>query len=172
VRATILLTAEKTIHSKRVKTTNVPTADSRNDIDVPGESATSITKDLNGPAEAHVGGAEARRSKPSRLEAIALALGVSVATANLSVAPAILSLMLKYGAIIPAVAAGIILALFIAPGILSAWALGRHGLHGYFLGSYALALASAVDKASPEGVALTTIIPLIYIAGIAQSIVE
>jgi len=95
-----------------------------------------------------------------------------VATANFSVVPAILSFMSKYGVTVPAVAAGIILALFIAPGILSAWTLGRHRLYGYFLGSHALALASADDKASPEGIALTTIIPLIYIAGIAQSTVE
>jgi len=98
-----------------------------------------------------VGAAEARRGKPSWLEAIAFALGVSVATANLSVVPAMLSSMLKYGAIVPAVVAGIILALFIAPGILSTWTLGRHRLHGYFLGSYALTLALVVDKASPEG---------------------
>jgi len=119
-----------------------------------------------------VGGAEAQRGKPSRLEAIAYALEVSTAVANLAVAPALLSLMLKYGAIIPAIAAGIILTLLMAAGALSAWALGKHRLHGHFLGSYALALALVVDKASPEGVALTTIIPLIYIAGIAQSTVE
>jgi len=119
-----------------------------------------------------VGGTEARRGKPSRLETIALALGVSVATANLSVVPAIRNFMSKYGVTVPAVAAGIILALFIAPGILSAWTLGRHRLHGYFLGSYALALASLAEKASPEGILLTTIIPLIYIAGIAHSITE
>ena len=119
-----------------------------------------------------MGGAEARRGKPSRLETIALALGVSVATANLSVVPAMLNFMSKYGVTVPAVAAGIILALFIAPGILSAWTLGRHRLHGYFLGSYALALALVVDRASPEGILLTTILPIIYIAGIAHSIVE
>jgi len=119
-----------------------------------------------------VGRAEAHWGKPSRLEAIAHALHVSVAAANLAVVPAILSLILKYGAIIPAVAAGIILALSIAAGALSTWTLGKHKLHGYFLGSYALALASLAEKASPEGIALTTIIPLIYIAGIAQSIVE
>jgi len=129
-------------------------------------------KDLNSPAETYVRGAEAHRDKPSRLEAIAYALEVSTAVANLAVAPALLSLMLKYGAIIPAVAAGIILTLLMAAGALSAWALGKHRLHGHFLGSYALALASADDKASPEGIALTTILPLIYIAGLVQSTVE
>jgi len=119
-----------------------------------------------------VGAAEANRGKPSRLEAIAYVFEVSTAVANLAVAPALLSLMLKHGAIIPAVVAGIMLTLLMAAGALSARALGKHRLHGHFLGSYALALASAVDKASPEGIALTTIIPLIYIAGIAQSIVE
>jgi len=119
-----------------------------------------------------VGGAEARRGKPSRLEAIAHALHVSVATANLSVVSAILSFMSKYGAVIPAAAAGIILALSIAAGALSAWALGKHRLHGHFLGSYALALTSVADKASHEGILLTTILPIIYIAGIAQSITE
>jgi len=119
-----------------------------------------------------MGGAETHRGKPSRLEAIAHALGVSVAAANLSVVPAILNFMSKYGVAVPAVVAGIILALSIAAGALSTWTLGNHKLHGYFLGSYALALASLAEKASPEGILLTTIIPLIYIAGIAQSIVE
>jgi len=120
-----------------------------------------------------VGGAEAHRGKPiSRLTAIAYALEVSTAVANLAVAPALLSLLLKYGAIIPAVVAGIILALLIAAGAFSAWALGKHRLHCYFLGSYALALASAAKQASPEGILLTTILPTIYIAGIAHSITE
>jgi len=119
-----------------------------------------------------VGAAEAHRGKPSRLETIAHALHVSVAAANLAVVPAMLNFMSKYGVTVPAVAAGIILALFIAAGALSAWALGKHRLHGHFLGSYALALASLAEKASPEGILLTTILPIIYIAGIARSITE
>jgi len=119
-----------------------------------------------------VGGAEAHRGKPSRLEAIAHALHVSVAAANLSVVPAILNFMSKYGVAVPAVVAGIILALSIAAGALSTWTLGKHKLHGHFLGSYVLALASVADKANPEGILLTTILPIIYIAGIAHSITE
>jgi len=119
-----------------------------------------------------MGGAETHRGKPSRLEAIAHALHVSAAAATLAVLSAILSFMLKYGAIMPAVAAGIIITLLMVAGALSAWALGKHRLHSYSLGSYALALASVADKASPEGILLTTIIPLIYIAGLAQSTVE
>jgi len=119
-----------------------------------------------------VGEAEAHRGKLSRLEAIAHALHVSAAAANLAVVPAILSFMLKYDAIIPAVAVGMILALFIAAGALSTWTLGKHRLHGHFLGSYALALASLAEKASPEGLLLTTILPIIYIAGIVRSITE
>jgi len=169
VSATHSRSLKTSVHTDAKRSRDV---EGRKDTDTPGESATSITKDLNGLAEAHVGGEEAHRGKPSRLEAIAYAFYVSVAVANLAVVPAILSFVLKYGVAVPAVAVGIILALSIAAGALSAWTLGKHRLHGHFLGSYALALASIADKASPEGILLTTILPITYIAGIAHSITE